>query len=356
MDTQSFTATTEVYNWGIGVVNSNQNDTITANFTGATCSPQQGWNGVSCVDLVQIDSGSAVYIGNPGGIFLFYFTVPTGSNNVSVNVTSNSTSSTFNTYLRYSGTPTPTIYDAAGTNTLLYANPRQGQWQLAVQLATGVADTQITVNIKVNTCPTGYGPTCNTPVIGSDPSNIIYSNLVMDGYVYYSVSTVPSLGLWISFQAQNGQVDFNVFGQIGTLPSSSNFVIRGCNKGPCDPVTLVKLVNSTALFGNETWIFGVTTSQNASAIGNNSTQLGSWINSVCAPECGSPSGVCDTESGFCQCEDSYTGIDCTVAIGLPSQYIVLIIIASLVVISALIGLIAWAYMRKRRRVHYEKVV
>jgi len=353
----TFAAATENYNWGIGVVNANQNDTVSLNFTGATCPAGQGWNGTNCAALVQIDSGSAVYTDNPGGIALFYFTVPTGSNNVSVSVTSNSTSTTFNTYLRYSGTPSSAINDQTGSNTLLYANPRPGQWQLAVNLATGVPGTQIAVNVKVNTCPAGtYGPACNTPVIGTDPSNIVYSNLVMDGFTYFSVSTVPSLGLWISFQARNSEVDITVYGTIGTLPSSTNYIFKGCNKGPCDPVTLIKLDNSTALLGNETWIFGVFTSQNATAIGNNSTQLGVWINSVCAPECGSPSGVCDTNTGLCQCEDSYTGIDCTLAIGLPSQYIVLIIIASLVVISAVIGFIAWAYMRKRRRVHYEKVV
>jgi len=40
--------------------------------------------------------------------------------------------------------------------------------------------------------------------------------------------------------------------------------------------------------------------------------------------------------------------------GLGPQYIVLIIIASLVVASAIIGFVAWAYMR-RKRADYEIV-
>ena len=51
------------------------------------------------------------------------------------------------------------------------------------------------------------------------------------------------------------------------------------------------------------------------------------------------------------CVSDYEGVDCATPSGamLGAQYIVLIIIASLVVASALIGFVAWAYMRRRRQ-------
>jgi len=336
-------------------MNSTQNSTITVNITGATCSTQTGFNGSECANVTSLSPGVGFpYAATSGSIKLFSFTVLPNASNISLRV--DPSTALVSTYLRFSGTPSSAANDASGTNLVSFNGPRAGQWLAAVQLSS--ADTQLTVTMAMSTCPTGsYGLTCNTPVAKTDQTSLTYSDFLMNDYAYFSVTTSPSQSLWASFQAQNDKVTFDLYATIGNLPSANNYIIHGCNNGPCSPVSLVKLNNSTALLGNETWIFGIITRQNSSAIGNNSTKLGSWINSPCAPECGSPSGICNSNTGYCRCEDSYTGIDCTIAVGLPSQYIVLIIIAALVVTSAVIGFIAWAYMRKRRttRPNYEKV-
>jgi len=81
-----------------------------------------------------------------------------------------------------------------------------------------------------------------------------------------------------------------------------------------------------------------------------------WFNSTCIPDCQTDNhGQCSPDgSGRCICEIDYEGINCGKSKGLGPQYIVLIIIASLVVASAIIGFVAWAYMR-RKRADYEIV-
>jgi len=90
-----------------------------------------------------------------------------------------------------------------------------------------------------------------------------------------------------------------------------------------------------------------------------SNSYGLWTGSVCAPNC-QTNGNCINDgpgTGSCRCNDNYSGLDCAIQgeSGLPPQYIVLIIIASLVVASAIIGFIAWAYMQKKRRGDYSPV-
>jgi hypothetical protein len=52
--------------------------------------------------------------------------------------------------------------------------------------------------------------------------------------------------------------------------------------------------------------------------------------------------------GFCNCIDGFIGVDCNTPNGFGPQFIVLIIIAVLVALTAVIGFGAWAYMRRKR--------
>jgi len=80
---------------------------------------------------------------------------------------------------------------------------------------------------------------------------------------------------------------------------------------------------------------------------------GIWYGSLCAPDC-EDHGKCET-TGLCNCIEGFVGVDCNTASGLGPQFIVLIIIAALVLLTAIIGFVAWAYMRKRRENDYSKI-
>jgi len=170
------------------------------------------------------------------------------------------------------------------------------------------------------------------------------------GYTYYKFTAFyPSTPFWITVGSSNAPVSaFQVYISLSQVPTPENYDLKGCNQPFCDSNIIINL-NNTALMGNQTFYVVIKNLLNATV------SLGVWFNSICAPGCNSNGNGKCTESGpgtgFCACiTDEWVGFDCNTPNeqGLPAQYIVLIIIASLVVASAIIGFIAWAYMQKKR--------
>jgi len=156
--------------------------------------------------------------------------------------------------------------------------------------------------------------------------------------------------LWASVRSNSGVNFPNIYAAKGQLPTETNYDIKNCNFEFCDGAHIIYL-NFTEGYP-QTWYIGTTT-----PIINNT--YGVWFDSVCAQECTEQNtGTCQQQDpgyGVCVCAtSSLTGVDCTTRNGLGPEYIVLIIIAALVVASALIGFAAWAYMR-RKRIAYEHV-
>jgi hypothetical protein len=356
-----FDANNDLYNWGVQVLDEKMNDTVTVWLSGNFCPEGQAYNGSECagVTALEKDKPSKILL-NPKDIGVFSFNIGYGLKSLSVAMTNPSDdTAVFKSYLRLNGVPSSMYNDKSGDSKVTMDYPQPGLWYAAVELDSPDPDmdlaTDVSVTLSYESCPPlSYGPNCNTTVTTVNSNFLSVARLKVDGFVYFQATpTKDNPTLQIAFQSSQSAIGISVYGSIGNLPSPDNYLIKGCNQEFCHSVTNIMLNNSTnTLFGNETWIFAVTTA-------DNDTDVGAWINSVCAPTCDSPSGECQSDgpdTGLCLCEDSYIGIDCTVAVGLPSQYIVLIIIAGLVLSSAVIGFIAWAYMRSRRRVQYEKVV
>jgi len=125
-----------------------------------------------------------------------------------------------------------------------------------------------------------------------------------------------------------------------------------CNFEYCDGAHIIKVNFTDAKENPQVWYIGTYT-------GSENNTYGVWFDSACAQECTEQNtGTCQEtypDYGKCVCAtSSLTGVDCTIRTGLGPEYIVLIIIAALVVASAIIGFVAWAYMR-RKRVQYEHV-
>jgi len=211
------------------------------------------------------------------------------------------------------------------------------------------ASDEVQIDLSFNTCPENkLGPDCNTTI---DFVPKLYSkmdSLSLSGgdWFYFKVIATPEKGLRVSVQPQSSQIQPNVYASLNQLPTSTSADIKGCNSEYCSPVTVIKLDNST-ISSNQTWYIGITS--------QNDTSFGIWFDSVCSPLCASPYGSCDV-TGNCACTSDFIGLDCQNVNGWQAQYIVLLIIASLVVSTAIIGLIAWAYMRKKKPQHlYEKI-
>jgi len=248
-------------------------------------------------------------------------------------------------YARYLGTPSSKVYDGVDANgTVTVDSPRRGMWVFYVHaIATGTYDFQIDEHVCE---PRMAGPSCNIPV--EDAFNNMTLTITMDkGSKYILFRTAADQGLVVSATTSNSSNIPFIYASRWQIPVVTDKGITAdvmnCNRNYCSVVRSIAH-NSTG----EDWYIIVEGSS-----GENVT-YGLWFNTTCVPDCATENHGDCLDSGKCMCEIDYEGIDCSVSKGLGPQYIVLIIIASLVVASAIIGFVAWAYMR-RKRANYEIV-
>jgi len=204
-----------------------------------------------------------------------------------------------------------------------------------------------TVNFTVRTTEchnqTG-GPNCEYSVLNASTTPTLMLEETMT--YYFRINATINNPVWVSVRRVNGTftdvVNPYIFASLNQLPSVNNADIGGCNQFYCQYVNVIKFNVSE----NQTWYVGI---QNSEAFYNGSI-AGVWFNSVCAPECQDHGTCADSgpQMGFCDCIDGFIGVDCQTQNGFGPQFIVLIIIAVLVALTAVIGFGAWAYMRRKR--------
>jgi hypothetical protein len=264
---------------------------------------------------------------------------------------------TITVFGRIGGAPSESASDdfsAAFAPSIVIPAPQPGVWVIAVKKSgADASEYKLTASWKVCVNDT-VGPDCTAtfaPVImangtsttGSTPAN---------GFAYYRVAPTNGKDIYVSLGALNGsqsQVSFTLFIGVNGLPTQNAYAYKGCNTGPCKVVQAVKISGSA---DNQVYYIGV--------YGNSSAEsFALWANAQCADAC-TARGTCQTSDdanyGVCKCDNGYIDINCAGSqTGLPIQVIVLIIIGGLLLLTALIGLIAWIVSRRKRREGYETV-
>jgi len=202
-------------------------------------------------------------------------------------------------------------------------------------------------------CPNNsfVGNNCDQPLthVGGARSTLYSPTISNMTWQYYTINVTsdPNTALWVTAAPATSSAilgDFSLYVRRGGLPSHNESDFVNCNVPNCGTFAYSIVLNNTLL--NYTYYIGI--------FATKTTSYGIWFNSICPPGCinDNESGDCTWSGGSvgkCICQDGYMGLDCTQSTGiLPTQYIVLIIIASLVVLSALIGFFAWAYMQRKR--------
>jgi len=340
---------------GIALVNSSQSSVVNYTLTGNNCTTNQVFNGIACQDIPNnLNNGSITgkLVGTSATVLARY----TVSSTVrQVNFASPGAGLTYNITVGYGTTPNMLVM-----NGIQY--PQVGDWNIQYHIE-GTPDADYTINMPNVTEPCNAstaGSNCQWPLskvstsIGTPAALIDAQSLWAGRWVYYEVTTTTPDPLWVSVRSPDGSDKFDLYVREGTipLPEAGGYLVKGCNvPGSCGYATIINLNNTAnALPAGTviTYYIGI----NSSPTTNITYSI--WFSSTCAPQCinNEESGVCTftgTTVGQCNCEDGYMGFDCTAPNGtLPTQYIVLIIIASLVVLSALIGFFAWAYMQRKR--------
>jgi len=262
-------------------------------------------------------------------------------------------------YARYNGAPLKLFHDYSDAGgELLVLTPHPGTWVFAVHAAMeGTANFEFTGQ----NCGTDRaGPNCTTVVMPAFSNSTWTINF--DQWIYLRFEVTAAQGLLFSATTANTSFIPYIFASRGQVPSRLPDIptmyqnqldlvgrysadIVNCNREFC---TTVRSMQHNTTNGNEEWFVGIY-STHPSAV-----EFAFWFNTSCIPFCETDNhGQCLAD-GRCECEIDFEGVDCTISKGLGPQYIVLIIIASLVVASAIIGFVAWAYMR-RKRADYEIV-
>jgi hypothetical protein len=251
------------------------------------------------------------------------------------------------------------VNDASAMGTKLEVDlPRVGTWYIAVVSKT---TTMQKVWLQWDACENkihGAGGRDCTQFHWNETSDYQVMSQPYVSY-YYRVIVNHTRALRVSTKTYplTDRMDFpNVYATRGNLPTNTSYEMKGCNFDFCTGagILFLNVTHDMDVFAdeNQTWFILV-----ESFVPNNT--YGIWFDTVCAPACQDENtGTCTQdgpETGVCICAtSSLAGVDCTIRIGLGPEYIVLIIIAALVVASAVIGFVAWAYMR-RKKFQYEHV-
>jgi len=260
-------------------------------------------------------------------------------------------------YARFNGAPLAKFHDYsdAANGELLVPSPLPGLWIFAVHAATaGSAHFEF----SGLACGTDRAGTNCSTVVNNAFSNASYP-INSEEWIYFRFEATHAQGLLFSVTTENASFIPYIFASRGQVPSRLPNIamtetalvgrysadIINCNRQYCN---VVRSIEHNTTDGNEEWFVGVYSTHGSAMT------FAFWFNSSCIPNCETDNhGQCDV-SGRCECEIDFEGTDCMISKGLGPQYIVLIIIASLVVASAIIGFVAWAYMR-RKRADYEIV-
>jgi len=338
------------YAVGIFVQNATKTNFTHVNFTIGSnndrCAPNQvSTQAGVCEDVTEITNFVKVDV-PAEKLSAFHFRLPEHMNltkSFSVLCADNTTELMY--WVRRDGTPAEggMMGKCPGEPTVFMV-PRNGLYGYYLLVENKLNKTQ-DFSVDIVGCPehTG-GASCANKIMNATTQPQLVMHLT-DIY-YFKINATVKSGVWISVRRINGTqmnvVNPLIFASLNQLPQPNDADIGGCNQFYCDLVNVIHF-NVTE---NQTWYVGIQNSE----VAFNGSKAGIWFNSICAPDCQDHGTCADNgpQIGFCDCIDGFIGVDCQLPNGFGPQFIVLIIIAVLVALTAVIGFGAWAYMRRKR--------
>lgn len=323
---------------------------VTLLISAVECAQDQVWSGQQCVTPLRLAQGTPVpVVAASGSEPLLVLAVPplTGSFKLTADPPS---------LLLFALAALAPMSEGAGSNgTLTVMAPRPTEWYVGVRGGEGSVNGSVNGSVSVtlvdcSETPLEQGPACGLNVTAADTTLTALEFTEPQGVVYYfHVLVTDTAPLFVRALADPPTAPLTLWASYGQLPwTSEQADVAGCTQSECYAPS-IQLPNGTLPAGsNASWYVAVRCEANATAA--------VWFDSICAPSCNDHGNCEETgeQEGLCLCLVDYSGVDCSLPENtVGAQYIVLIIIASLVVASALIGFLAWVYMRRRRSSQYD---
>jgi hypothetical protein len=269
-------------------------------------------------------------------------------------------------YAGYSSTPTPARSDLHSKGSLTVTNPTPGKWFVAVVNPTNKYIDRIADYVEKDCNIDGpYGPECNSEVetLLTDDKALIYQ-LPIGTYKIFKYVVPSNVDIIISVAPFPNPLGKSLVPKFavrkGNIPQPGqdnlNLKLTRCSTIPC-------LVSQVHIFGtastNDTYFVYV---ENNSPPTELISEFVIWTGAICPQNC-SGVGSCINDlsnlRGTCRCSADlplqstfYCALVASDSITI--EYIVLIVVLCICVVIALISVIIWANV-KRRKIQYEKV-
>jgi hypothetical protein len=282
----------------------------------------------------------------------YNYSTPTGSEpltNLTINLSPSAFNTLYNISAKFNGVPdnTSDTHRILNGNSLVINHPQQGLYYISI---TANQSAQTNFTSTSGSCQNRTGPNCEFPLTNASSNFLdLWRGESLDGnaikYYFLTGFNPNNLQVAVKPSAKERLSALKLFASFNRIPvysqgQGSNVDISGCSGSAAQCSNFVSLSTSGGSSNVQgTWYVLLVNT------GAEKVEYNLWFNSSCPAGC-SGQGSCNTENGVCSCNTNFQGLACSED-NMFIEYVILIIIAALVLISALLGLIAWAYMRKR---------
>jgi hypothetical protein len=193
-------------------------------------------------------------------------------------------------------------------------------------------------------CKDGFGPNCTTNTVDLTNNN---NATLVTGTGDYQYFFVRHTTLIVGVGREKLEVPApTLLASIWNYPSNGSAINVQSNK----TVGFIS-AHIPNFVASDTWYVSVWA--------NEGEEYYIWANSPCPNMCAGSSGnvthgVCDVNSGMCDCDKGYGNLFCDKT-GLKLVWIIIIVIVCAIILAIAIGVPVACFLRNRRRARYERV-
>jgi len=262
-------------------------------------------------------------------------------------------------YARYHSIPdNNNSYDHKGINSVTLIVPVKGLWLI---YAYSMKPVNANIVISHDDCSNiTAGNNCKEAIVNASSLALNFameSKLKNQTIKYYAIYNKKVDNLIVSINRSSNVTNYpTMYASFNRVPLYNNSEMYGydlnlCNIEYCNQIQSLNLMvsNSSEVNVTGTWYIAVKVNQD-------NTNYEIWFDYVCPNNC-SQHGKCQSSSkdyGKCRCEQGFKGFMCSDST-FYIEYFILFVIATLILLSSLVGLICWAYRKRKQGRHYTNI-